>query len=180
MKYLQILVLFSIAGIAAIAAPQLKAEVIESSAAGFLSQHSLQIDASPKKVYAALTRDIHRWWDANHSYSGKARNFTLDARAGGCFCERLAGGGSVEHMRVVFANKNKELRLAGGLGPLQTMAVTGSMVFVLEPHQGGTRLSYSYRVAGTTHSKLDALAGPVDAVQLGQLQRLQKYLESRR
>lgn len=156
------------------------AEVREAGPSGFLSAHELQLDGSPRAVYRALTRDIAKWWDASHSYGGEARAFSLRARPGGCFCERLADGGFVEHMRVVFARPPRaerdtgELRLAGGLGPLQTMAVSGSMTFLLEATDTGTRLSYRYRVNG---GGLDGWAEPVDQVQLGQLLRLRNYVE---
>lgn len=160
---------------------QAAAETRDVAADGFLSTHTMNIAAPSAVVFKALTRDVSRWWNAEHSYSGEARNFRLPARAGECFCERLPGGGSVEHMRVVFAKPGSELRLAGGLGPLQTMGVAGSMVFRLEEQDDGnsTVLHYSYRVTGAAASKLDMLAGPVDAVQKDQLQRLKHWVEKR-
>ncbi|MCH8143015.1 MAG: ATPase, partial [Proteobacteria bacterium] len=96
-----------------------QAEVTAVSEQGFTSEHELDIAADPDRIYAALTAEIHLWWDATHSYSGKAENFYLEARAQGCFCEKLPSGGSVRHMQVVFADAGKQLRLSGGLGPLQ-------------------------------------------------------------
>ena len=166
-----------------------EAEVQRSAEDGFLSVHSLNIAAPPKVVYRAMTREISRWWNPAHSYSGDARNFRLVAQAGGCLCERLSGGGSVEHMRVLFADTNKELRLAGGLGPLQTLAVSGNMVFRLrsadegaekeQPKPKTTTLEYSYLVSGNSMSALEPLAEPVDAVQLEQLLRLKNWIERR-
>jgi len=86
-------------------------------------------------------------------------------------------GGSVRHMQVVFADPGKQLRLSGGLGPLQAMGVAGSMSFVLIAQGEGTRLMYRYEVGGYTAGGLAALAGPVDQVQLGQLNRLKAYVE---
>jgi len=86
-------------------------------------------------------------------------------------------GGSVRHMQVVFADPGKQLRLSGGLGPLQAMGVAGSMSFVLIAQGEGTRLMYRYEVGGYTTGGLAALAGPVDQVQLGQLNRLKAYAE---
>ena len=87
------------------------AEVKVQSSAGFVSSHQLRLAGTPKQVYRALTREVQHWWDASHSYSGRAKNFRLEAVAGGCFCERLPQGGSVEHMRVVFAQLNPIHRL---------------------------------------------------------------------
>jgi uncharacterized protein YndB with AHSA1/START domain len=149
------------------------AEVVRVDERSFISEHQLAMAAPPDAVWRALTRDIAQWWDPAHSYSGIATNFRLDARAGGCFCETLPDG-SVEHMRVVFARTNQELRMTGGLGPLQSMGVAGAMTFALEETETGTRLDYKYAVTGAGG---EALADAVDRVQLGQLQRLQRYLE---
>jgi hypothetical protein len=35
--------------------------------------------------------------------------------------------GGVRHMQVVYVDPGKTLRMIGGLGPLQSMAATGSM-----------------------------------------------------
>jgi len=155
------------------------ADVITISDGGFVSKHDIEIAATPEQTYQAMTSDVHRWWNAEHSYSGKAENFSLDARAGGCFCERLDNGGSVEHMHVVFANPGKMLRMTGGLGPLQQMPVMGVMTFSFSPAESGhTLLHYSYTVAGDAAQGLKDLAGPVDQVQLGQLMRLKGFIES--
>ena len=149
------------------------AEVTQVDARYFVSEHRIPISASPGKVWRALTEDVAQWWDATHSYSGNAENFHLEARAGGCFCE-IYESGSIEHMRVVLARTNLELRMHGGLGPLQSMGVAGAMTFALEKTETGTLLNYKYAVTGAGG---EALAGAVDRVQLGQLQRLQRYAE---
>lgn len=152
------------------------AEVTASDDSGFVSEHELLLAASPERAYEALTAEVSSWWDAVHSYSGKATNFSLDARPGGCFCEALPNGG-VEHLRVVHAAPGKRLNLVGGLGPLQGMGVSGTMSFELVPADDDqTRLRYRYVVHGFYPGGLKPLAGPVDQVQLGQLQRLQAYL----
>lgn len=159
----------------ALTAGEAAAEVTAVAAGGFRSEHVLILAASPDEAWQALTADVHRWWDAAHSYSGDAGNFTLDARPGGCFCEALPDGG-VEHMRVAHAAPGTRLNLIGGLGPLQEMGVSGTMSFALVPVKAGTRLSYRYTVSGYHPDGLQGLAGPVDQVQLGQLKRLQAYL----
>lgn len=153
------------------------AEVVASSAGGFVSEHVLLLQADPERVYTALTAGIARWWDPVHSYSGVGGNFTLDARAGGCFCEALPDGGSVMHMQVVYAAPGELLRLQGGLGPLQGMGVSGAMTFALETMADDrTRLTYRYVVSGYSPDGLAGLADPVDQVQRGQLERLAAYL----
>ncbi len=157
---------------------RLSAEVTAAGDGGFVSEHELVLVADPHRVYEALTAEVGNWWDPNHSISGSAAGFSLDARAGGCFCEALPDGGSVEHMRVVFAAPGEMLRLSGGLGPLQGMGATGAMSFGLSTREeGGTRLQYRYVVSGFAAGGLQPLAEPVDRVQLGQLRRLAAYLE---
>lgn len=157
--------------------PATYAEVTAVSEMGFVSEHTVVLATDPLSAYQALTSRVHEWWDATHSFSGDAANFTLDARAGGCFCEMLDNGGSVQHMQVVFASPGKRLRMSGGLGPLQSMGIAGAMSFDLEPNEsGGTTLRYRYEVGGFTAGGLKGLAGAVDQVQLGQLERLQEFL----
>ncbi len=167
----------SILLLCALVSVQSGAEVTAASENGFVSSHRLVLKGTVADAYRALTDEIASWWDGSHSFSGDAANFSLDARAGGCFCEELPGGGEVEHMRVVYADPAGTLRLNGGLGPLQEMAVTGSMLFNLSA-QGDdeTVLSYTYSVSGFVPGGLAVFAEPVDQVQLGQLQRLQAYL----
>ena len=157
---------------------QTTADVVAKSATGFVSKHVLTISAPRTRVFHALTDEVGRWWNPEHSYSGVAANFSIDARAGGCFCERLKDG-SVAHMTVVFVERDSVLRMIGGLGPLQAMAVVGSMTFTLATADGGgTRLEYEYAVGGYSPDGLQGLAEPVDRVQLGQLQRLQRFIET--
>lgn len=153
------------------------AEVTYVDDDGFVSEHELLLDASPSQAYRAMVADVALWWDAEHSYTGQASSFSLADVAGGCFCER-AGDIEVEHMRVVNVQRGRLLVMRGGLGPLQHMAVTGSMSFRFVEHEKGTRLEYRYSVAGHVSGGLKTMASAVDQVQLGQLQRLQRYLRT--
>lgn len=156
----------------------IRADITDSAPHGFTSVHELTIAASPDHVFAALTAEVAKWWDPAHSHSGDASNFSMQLEAGGCFCERLPGGGVVEHLRVVFVRPGSLLRLAGGLGPLQTMGVAGSMEFRLESRgDEQTLLKYKYVVGGYYVDGLDSIAELVDQVQLGQLLRLKRYVE---
>ena len=163
--------------LAMLAAPQVEAEVIAAAEHGFISAHEVVLPANPIRSWQALTAEIASWWDPAHSHSGDASSFSLQPEAGGCFCEALPDGGSVMHMQVVYAAPGQLLRLTGGLGPLQEMGVTGAMTFSLQTTtEGSTLLRYRYVVSGYAPEGLAGLAEPVDAVQLGQLQRLVAYL----
>src|SRR5512134_3799150 len=73
--------------------PSLFAEVVESASAGFATKSVVRIAAASDRVYGALVQDVGRWWDPAHTYSGDARNLSIDPRPGGCFCERLGDQG---------------------------------------------------------------------------------------
>ena len=107
-----------------------QAEVIESSGSHFRIELKATTAAKIEESYAQFLR-IHEWWNAEHSWFGKAEAFTLDPVAGGCFCE-IDGNKQVMHMTVSFVNPNKEVRMLGGLGPLQMMAVTGAMTWAFK------------------------------------------------
>ena len=99
--------LLVLAAILALAGAQPAAADVASAAPGaFVLAAEADVAASPAEAYAALTR-IGRWWNGEHSYSHDARRLSLDARAGGCFCERWAGG-SVEHGRVLMAFERED------------------------------------------------------------------------
>ena len=78
-----------------------KADVVQVNSTGFLVRHEVNVKAAPAKVYDALVGQVGSWWDPQHTYSGDSKNLAIDARPGGCFCERLENGGGIEHMRIV-------------------------------------------------------------------------------
>lgn len=152
------------------------AEVRQSAADSFVIEQTLTIAAPPDAVWSRLGA-IASWWDAGHSYSGKAENLSLEPRAGGCFCERLANGGSVEHARVVHADPGRLLRMSGGLGPLQAEASAATLSFALAAEGQGTRLTMTYVVGGHLRGRGVMLAPAVDGVLAQQLARLKAAVE---
>jgi hypothetical protein len=127
----------------------------------FVINHRAELSATPAAVYAALGQ-IPQWWNPAHTYSGKSENLSLDMRAGGCWCETWDGG-STEHARVLYAGRDKMLRLEGGFGPLQDLAVTAVLTFSIATVEGKTVLTMTYRVRGPD-ANLDKLAPIVDKV----------------
>ena len=82
------------------------AEVVDSSENGFSVRNVAQVAAHPSRVYNAAVDLVSRWWNPAYSYSKNAANLTLEARPGGCLCERLTNGG-VTHLTVVYAVANQ-------------------------------------------------------------------------
>jgi hypothetical protein len=136
--------------------------VLRSGADGFTVEHRFTITAEPTRAWRVLLHP-QRWWPAGHTWSGDPGHLSLDARAGGCFCERWQGS-SVEHARVVHARAGSLLRMDGALGPLQEMAVTGVLSVKLDADGAGSIATVTYRVSGDASHKLDALAPAVDRV----------------
>ena len=158
-----------------------RGEVVSQSSAGFALKLSADAAASKDEVWKALIAP-NRWWNGEHTYSGKAENLYIDAQATGCFCEKLPKPadapegqrmGSVEHMHVVYADPQRGvLRMVGGLGPLQGEAVDGVLNITLKPVEGGTRIEWTYVVGGYWQADPEALAPIVDRVLAEQLGRL--------
>jgi uncharacterized protein YndB with AHSA1/START domain len=151
-----------------------QAAVKETHDGSFIVETVVLAEAKPAKVYADLLR-VARWWHSDHTWSKSARNLRLDGKAGGCFCEKLPDGGSVQHGRVIFARPGQLLRIDGALGPMQESAIKGVLSFNLAPDAGGTRITMTYNVAGTLPMDAARLAPIVDKVMSMQLNRLRDY-----
>ena len=157
-----------------------RADVVDRSAAGFTVRTTVGVAASAQRVYQDLL-NVGAWWDKDHTYSGDAKNMTLVALPGGCFCEKYPGG-AIEHGRVIYASPNRLLRLSGAMGPLQELAITGTMTWTIEPaKQGsGSTLPMTYAAGGYAPGGLDKLADVVDSVLAQQVKLLKAYAETAR
>ena len=160
-----------------LAAPA-SSEVVSAGANGFVIRHVAELPAPPQRAFAAFGQ-LPRWWNPDHSYSGKAANLRLVLAPGGCFCERLPGGG-IEHMRVALVQPGERVVLVGALGPVLFDAVAGSMdVRFIAGTAGGTRVTMEYKVAGFANGGADKLAPIVDRVLGEQLRRYAGFASAR-
>jgi hypothetical protein len=162
--------------LASIASGRAAAEVVSVASNGFEIRETAHTAAPPDKVYAALLLPAH-WWNSEHTFSGSAANLVLDARAGGCWCETLPGGGSVEHLTVVYVSPGKTLRLRGALGPFQRLAVDGVMTWSVKSVAGGTDVSFTYAIGGYSKDGFDELSKMTDQVLGEQIERLKKLVD---
>jgi uncharacterized protein YndB with AHSA1/START domain len=158
------------------AGERLAAEVASVAGNGFEIRDIAHTAAPPDKVYALLLQPA-RWWNSDHTFSGSAANLKLDARAGGCWCETLPGGGSVEHLRVVYVSPGKTLRLRGALGPFQGLAVEGVMTWSVKSAADGTDISFTYAVGGYAKDGFDEVSKVTDRVLGEQMERLKKLAD---
>ncbi len=168
--------LFFAAALTATLSMPAAAATSEVSPTGFIVNLRYEVNATPHRLWEALG-EPGKWWNPSHTWSGSAANLSLSRQASGCFCERW-GANSVEHGRVVYAAEDSVLRLQGGLGPLQALAVDAMLTFAIAQKDGKTMLQVSYRVSGNASAGLQDLAGPVDGVIAEQARRLVAYAET--
>jgi uncharacterized protein YndB with AHSA1/START domain len=154
------------------------AGVVDVAPAGFLVRHEATINAPADKVYTALTSGVGNWWSSEHTYSQDSKNLSIDARPGGCFCEKLPNGGGVRHMTVAFVSPGHLLRMTGALGPLQESGIAGSMTWSLTLSATTTKVVLSYSVGGYMQGGFDKIAPVVDAVLGEQFNRFKTYVET--
>lgn len=155
------------------------AEIVQRTPQGFVIRDAVEVGASQDAVWSTLTNPAG-WWNAAHSFSGAAVNFSLDPVPGGCFCERLpapsgrknAQPGGVAHMRVVYVETARVLRMTGALGPLQSEAVQGVWTITLKSVGTKTRILFEYVVGGFMRYSIDQIAPVVDKILVSQLSGL--------
>jgi uncharacterized protein YndB with AHSA1/START domain len=145
---------------------------------GFVVKFDVSVNAPAAKVYDALVGQIGSWWNPEHTYSHDAKNLSIDARPGGCFCEKLPNGGGMEHLRVVYVAPPQVVRFSGALGPLQASGVAGSMTWKLTDGPDSTRLELTYSVGGFIQGGFEKIAPAVEAMLREQLDRLKLFVET--
>ncbi|WP_408591648.1 hypothetical protein [Novosphingobium sp.] len=161
-----------------------QADVVASADNGFVSRNAVEVTASPADVWRALIAPAG-WWSDEHTFSGSAKNLSIDPVPGGCFCEKLPakadsprGGsvGGVVHMRVLYAEAGRGLRMSGALGPLQSEAVNATLTITIKPTEKGSRILWEYVVGGFMRYEAPAMAVSVDRVMAEQMASLAKVL----
>jgi hypothetical protein len=141
-----------------------RAAVIDSTVNAFTVRYSDTVALATGKLYAVFTDKIGDWWDPDHTYSGKASNLTIQPFAGGCFCEKLESGGSIQHMTVLYAAPGSTFRMQGGLGPLQQFPVIGIMTLELKAIEKQTQVTLTYAVGGYSPGGVGKFAPVVNMV----------------
>ena len=157
----------------ALAAPA-GAVIVGADRHGFELRHTLDLPIPPAQALAAFGQ-IGAWWSKDHTYSGDAARLSLQLRPGGCWCERLDGGGGVEHMRVAYYQPGKRVVLTGGLGPLLFEGTSGVMDVRATKTKTGSSLVINYRVAGFARANGTEMALAVDGVLRTQTERLRAF-----
>ena len=161
-----------------VAASQVRAELKDSSASGFTVENTITVPVDTKTAWRALVKDAGRWWPKDHTWWDDKGKLTIDARAGGCFCE-VSGKAQAQHMTVAMVIPEELLRMRGALGPMQGMGLDGVLEFRLKALErgDGTQITMFFRNGGYTPDDLSKFAPVVDKVQALQLGGLKKLLE---
>jgi hypothetical protein len=155
-----------------------QAEVKDATPSGFTLENSQVVPVDADTAWRALVNDVGQWWPKDHTWWGNAADLSIDATAGGCFCERH-GAQQALHMTVTFVDPGKTLRMTGGLGPLQGMGLHGALEFRFAQVEGGTKITLWYRAGGYTPDDLSKFVAVVDQVQGQQLSGLAEYVRRR-
>ncbi len=161
-----------------IGAAAARADVVVATAGGFVVRSAVVVPASPAQAWKQFVA-VASWWNKDHTFSGNSGNLYLRTSPGGCMCERLPGGGFVEHLHVVYADKGRMLRLSGALGPLQGMGVSGAYTVEFKTRGAQTEVVGTYVINGFDTQGLDKIAPVVDQVLSGQLQGFAAKLTTR-
>lgn len=162
-------------GTVAMATVPARAEVKAAEAGGFQVAGQTVVTKPRDAVWAALLRP-NDWWSPQHRWF-EGSTLTLDARAGGCWCESGADGAGAMHLQVGFINPMETLQLVGGLGPLQGMGLDGVLTITLKDVEGGTEVAWTYTVHGWKPGGIAFMAAPVDGVLAEQMGRLKALAE---
>jgi len=152
------------------------AEIVSAGPGGFNIRYVVDAPNVPAPTVWAALSDVAKWWDPSHTYTGDARNLSLDPVVRGCLCEKVSLYAGVEHARVVYAMPAKTLRLSGALGPLQELGVSGSLTWQIDPAGSGSRITMTYNVGGYADRPLSDLAPLVDEVMVAQAKRLGRFV----
>jgi uncharacterized protein YndB with AHSA1/START domain len=167
----------TVAAVSAFAIGSALADVSDLSPTGFQLKITTRIAAPADKVFATIVQPA-KWWSPSHTYSQSAANLSIDAKAGGCFCEALPDGGSVQHLTVATVMPGKMLRMRGALGPFQGSGIEGSMTWSLESAGNETNLTVTYDLGGHMVGGFGDWPQKANGMVSEQVARLKKYLET--
>ena len=152
------------------------AEVLLIAETGFITENKIQVSTDRETTWNAFVQ-VGQWWPADHTWWGDAKGLSIEAAAGGCFCEK-SDNKSAEHMHITHVDAPNLMRMTGGLGPLQGMGMYGALDWVFESNDLGTQVTMTYRVNGISEGGFAELAPIVDQVQGLQLGGLKTLLDA--
>lgn len=81
------------------------------------SELEIPLNASQKKVWDSLTKDIHRWWPKEFFAMPQSKKFVLEAKLGGRMYETAGAKGGVIWGTVIAIEPLQFINIAGYLAP---------------------------------------------------------------
>lgn len=164
--------------------PLSHAAIASYSAHSLQIKHDVTIAATPAKIYEAVLQQVGSWWNPQHSYTKDGKNLSIEARPGGCFCEKFPEGGGIEHLRVIYLAPNKAIRFQGALGPFQANGVAGTLTLQLtklesaDSTKPSTKLELTYSFGGFMDGSFEKIAPAADFMLSDVLGRLKNFVET--
>ena len=156
-----------------------RAAIIDSTRVGFTIRHVDTLPSDTRVLYDIFCKEVDKWWDSGHTWSGDAANLYIQSYQGGCFGERWDNGRTVRHLNVIYTDPGKMIRMEGGLGPLQQFAVNGIMTLELKRVGAASVVSLSYTVGGYIPGGASGYAAMVDRVIGEQFKRYVEYAKKK-
>lgn len=146
------------------------AEVEASGASGFSLILNTTVPVPPKDAYKRFVQ-VKSWWSPEYTASGAARTLKLDAKPGGCLCEKLPDGGFMRHFQTARSDPGALLVLSNGMGPLNAIGAQGSLQVEFKPQGSGTAVTLRYMAFGYSVNGWGGYAPQSDRIWQTQLQR---------
>jgi uncharacterized protein YndB with AHSA1/START domain len=106
-------------------------------------EFACELEASPGRVFSALTAEIGRWW--THRFR-QGSTVGFEPRIGGRFFEEWGPGSAALYATVTLIEPPARLRLSGPMG--MAGATACSLEYLLAAIPGGSRLSLVHDIFG--------------------------------
>lgn len=146
------------------------ADVEATSSTHYVLHHEASSPLEPDALWDRLIEPAS-WWHPDHTYSGDARNLSLEATAGGLWLETWDGG-SVAHGEVLLAREGEMLRMNAPFGPLQGIGAYTIWTISITAVDGGSLVTFDEVASAPPGNDMEQLAGAVDYVKTEAIARL--------
>lgn len=163
--------LIAAAALALVAAPA-AAEIVSRSENAFTLRYAIGAEIDPGDIPGAM-EDVGQWWDDAHTYSGDAKNITVDLTPGGCWCEKLEDGTDFDHGRTVSVAPDR-IVFEAPFGPLRGKTTKAELAVTWPGVNRGWEPTWTFTVEGPG---VGAMADAVDGVMQAGYRRWLHYLE---
>jgi DNA-binding transcriptional ArsR family regulator/uncharacterized protein YndB with AHSA1/START domain len=117
-------------------------------------EQEVTINASPDRVFEALTNDISAWWGAPYLMTETPQAIILEPKVGGRLYELSGDAEGALYATVTLIRKNELVELTGPIG--MSGAVHSVVSLTLEPRGEATVVKLSHRAIGEINEETQA------------------------